>query len=453
MKRGPFRSALRWLLEADKPVPPRSDQEIAAEVRRNYRWNFGANLLDGVVFWFGYSFASASTILPLFVSKLTPNPLAIGLLAVLAQAGWSIPQLFSANAVERLARKKPVIVNLGFFLERVPIWLLVVGAWLAIRSPGLALITFFIGFAWHNLGAGVVATAWQDLIARCFPVDRRGRVMGITFFAGTGMGAIGSALSAWLLKSFRYPTNFVYIFAIAAAAITLSWVFLALVREPVQPLSTPPQSQRQFWSGLVTILQRDSNFRRFLIARLILALGGMAGGFVTVAAVARWGVADSTVGIYTGALLVGQTVGNLAFGWLADHRGHKFSLELGAFFSFVSYALAALAPAPGWFFVVFVLIGVATGAVVVSGILVVMEFSEPGRRPTYIGMANTGVGFVGIGAPLLGAWLASVDYGWRFAIGAVVDLAALAVLRWWVQEPRWTEVGARPSLESGVHTP
>jgi MFS family permease len=179
----------------------------------------------------------------------------------------------------------------------------------------------------------------------------------------------------------------------------------------------------------------------------------MASGFVTVAAVARWGVADSTVGIYTGALLVGQTIGNLIFGWLADHRGHKFSLELGALFSSVSYALAALAPAPGWFFVVFVLMGVATGAVVVSGILVVMEFCEPGRRPTYIGLANTGVGFISIGAPLLGAWLASIDYGWLFATSALADLTALTVLRWWVKEPRWVEAGARPTLESGVPSP
>ena len=124
----PVRNALAWLLELHRPVPERSEAEITAEVQRNYRWNFSVNLLDGAFFWFGASFMSSATILPLFVSKLTTSPLAIGLLAVFAQASWFLPQLFTANLVERLARKKPVVVNLGLFMERLPVWGLVLAA-------------------------------------------------------------------------------------------------------------------------------------------------------------------------------------------------------------------------------------------------------------------------------------------------------------------------------------
>ncbi len=436
-----FGGTLRWLLQVDRPAPYRSDDEIEAEAERNYRWNFAVNLLDGASFWFGFSFASASTILPLFVRKLTPSPLALGLLAVLAQGSWFLPQLFTANAVEHLARKKPVVINLGFFLERLPFWMLVVAAMVAGRSPKLALVVFLGGYAWHGLGAGVVATAWQDLIARCFPVDRRGRFMGITMFIGAGTGAIGSGLSVWLLKTFPFPTNFAYTFAIAAAAITLSWFFLALTREPVQPMSTPPQSNRQFWSRLPDIVRQDHNFRHFLVARMLMALGGMGTGFVTVAAVARWQITDSAVGVYTGVLLVGQTIGNLGFGWLADRYGHKISLELGALVSALAFVLAWLAPSEVWYYPVFALMGIQLGAIIVSGILVVMEFCEPGRRPTYVGLANTGVGVVNMVAPLLGAAVAGFSFAWLFAASAAVNLVALATMRWWVREPRWTEVG------------
>lgn len=433
--------ALRWLLQVDHPTPWRSDEDVAAEVARNYHWNFAVNLLDGAAFWFGFGFVSSSTILPLFVSKLTTNPLALGLLAVLAQGSWFLPQLFTANAVEQLARKKPVVVNLGFFLERLPTWLLVIAALAAGRSPVLALILFMAGYAWHGLGAGFVATAWQDLLARCFPVNRRGRMLGTTMFIGAGTGAIGSALSAWLLAEYRFPLNFAYIFAIAAAAITLSWAFLALTREPVQAVSVPPQSNHQFWTGLPVILRQDRNFRRFVVARTLMALGGMGGGFVTVAAVARWQVPDSTVGLYTGMLLAGQTVGNLTLGWLADRMGHKLPLEIGALTSCLAFACAWLAPSAGWYLLVFFLSGITLGAIIVSGILVVMEFCEPERRPTYTGLANTGVGMVGIVAPLLGAWLASVHYGLLFAISATVNLLALMAMHWWVQEPRWAPMG------------
>ncbi len=434
-----MRLALRRLLQVDQPVRPRSDDEIVAEVERNYRWNFSVNLIEGTSFWFGLSFVSSSTIVPLFISKLTTSQLPIGLVAIISQAGWYLPQLFTANAVERLARKKPVVVNLGFFLERLPIWVLAGAALIAGRSPGLALALFLVGYAWHNLGAGVVATAWQDMIARCFPVDRRGRFLGITMFGGTGTGTLGAALSTWILAAFLFPINFVYIFMIAAIGITLSWFFIALTREPVQPVTAPRQSNRQFWAGLPDIVRHDHNFRRFLLARLTLALGRMGMGFVTVAVVERWQVPDSTVGIYTAALLLGQTLGNLAFGFLADRFGHKLSLELSALASLLAFTLAWLAPSPDWYYAVFALLGVTLGAVIVSGILLVLEFCEPQRRPTYVGLANTGVGLVSIIAPLLGAWLAGINYNWLFALSAGVNLVALAMMRWWVQEPRWAQ--------------
>lgn len=432
------RNILSILLQKDRPVPPRTDAEIAAEVERNYHWNFAVNLLDGATFWFGLSFISGSTIAPLFVSKLTSSPFLIGLVAVIAQGAWYLPQLFAANFTEQLPRKKPVVVNLGFFLERLPMWVIVAAAPVANYSPELACLLFLVGFAWHSIGAGVCAPAWQDLIARFFPVNRRGRFFGTTLFIGAAAGAAGAALSAWLLRNVPFPTNFFYIFAVAAAGLSLSWGFFALAREPVQPVEVPRQSNRQFLAKVPGIVRRDENFWHFLIARSLMALGNMGSGFITVAAIQRWQIPDSTVGLYTGVYLLGQTAGNLLFGLLADRFGHKLSLELGALASVLAFTLAWLAPSPEWILAVFFLLGVNLGAVLVSGILVVMEFSEPRRRPTYAGMANTTVGVVSIAAPLLGAWLATLDYSWLFAASAVLNLAGLVAMYWRVKEPRWT---------------
>ncbi|MCB0207633.1 MAG: MFS transporter, partial [Anaerolineae bacterium] len=184
--------------------------------------------------------------------------------------------------------------------------------------------------------------------------------------------------------------------------ITLSWVFLALTREPVQPSPVPRQSNRQYLRALPGIVQQDENFRRFLSGRMLLAMGGMGTGFVTVTAVQRFQVPNSTVGLYTLALLVGQTAGNLTFGLLADRRGHKLSLELSALAGMAAFATAWLAPEPTWYFASFVLLGISTGGVIVSGILVVMEFCLPEKRPTYVGMTNTAVGIISLLSPLVG---------------------------------------------------
>lgn len=440
-----YRRALRRLLELDRPVPPLDDAGMDAYRDEHYRWNFTVNLLDGASFWFGLSFASSSTIMPLFISKLSDSPWPVGLVAVIAQGGWFLPQLFTANTVERLARKKPVVINMGFFLERLPMWGLLLAVLLAARSTSLALILFLLSYAWHSLGAGVIATAWQDLIARCFPVERRGRFLGLTTFIGTGTGALGGLFSGWLLANFPFPLNFAYTFAVAATGITVSWLFLALTREPVQPVQKPRQSTRQFWVDLRGIVRRDDNFRHFLLGRSMLALAGMGQGFITVAALDRWAIPDQTVGGYTAAMLLGQTAGTLFFGFLADRRGHKLSLEFAALAGLLAYALAWLAPAPAWYYGVFALLGLQFGGILVSGILVVLEFAAPARRPTYVGLANTGVGVVGVLAPLLGAGLASVAYGWLFALSAAAGLAAFFLLHWAVEEPRWREGSVPPA--------
>ena len=46
---------LRRLLQVDRPVDPLTEAELTAERERNYRWNFGVNMMDVVAFWFGLS--------------------------------------------------------------------------------------------------------------------------------------------------------------------------------------------------------------------------------------------------------------------------------------------------------------------------------------------------------------------------------------------------------------
>jgi MFS family permease len=175
----------------------------------------------------------------------------------------------------------------------------------------------------------------------------------------------------------------------------------------------------------------------------------MGSGFVTVSAVSRWQVPDGVVGLYTMVLLIGQTVATLLAGFLADRRGHKLPLTLSVLAATLAYALAWLAPAPGWYYVVFFLLGAANGTAVVSGTMISLEFSLAHLRPTYIGLINTALGLVGMISPLLGAWLASQSYDLLFALSAVFSLAGLAALHWWVVEPRRLPVRGESSSETG----
>ena len=145
----------------------------------------------------------------------------------------------------------PIMVNVGFFAERLPLFALVVAASLAVRAPTVALILTVAGFAWFSLGGGAIAPAWQQLVARCFPVDRRGFFMGFGSSIGTGFGVLGAAASVALLATLPYPSSFVAIFAVGALSVLLSLAFMTQMREPVPAQLPPHQSSREYWSGIL----------------------------------------------------------------------------------------------------------------------------------------------------------------------------------------------------------
>jgi MFS family permease len=424
-----------------QPVPKKpiaSTSEAQQQIEQNYRWNFLVNTLDGASFWFGMSFFSSTIILPLFVSHFTDNPLMIGLIPFLGWAGIFLPQLFVANAVERAPLKKFFPVTIGFFTERLPIILLVpMTYFLATSQPVLTLVLFFVLYTWHNFGAGVIIVGWQDMIAKIIPVEKRGRFYGISNFIGNGTGILGALAVPFLLNKFPFPQGYVFSFAATAALFLLSWVFLTLTREPAVYSSKPAVSQLNYMRSLPEILRRDRNFRMYLLSQIIFSLSGMATGFLVVYTVKTWNLPDAQASGFTIALQIGLALANLFFGFLADHKGHKLSLEICMLLSALSLVLAILAPSPWWFFPIFFLRGAVNAGAFISGISIVYEFTDAENRPTYIGLANTIPGVAGSVAPLIGGWLAgALSYQAMFILSACIGVVSWVLLRFAVREPR-----------------
>jgi MFS family permease len=411
---------------------------VQQEIAQNYRWNFLVNSLDGASFWFGMSFISSTIILPLYVSHFTSSPLMIGLIPFLSTAGFLVPQLFTSNVVERAPIKKFFPVTIGFFLERIPIFLLAPTAYfLAASWPSLALIAFFVLYAWHTVGAGMIVVGWQDMIAKIIPVEKRGRFFGITNFLGHGAGILGALAVPFILDKYTFPLGYVISFALAAVLIFLSWVFLSLTREPAVQSSKPPVSQLDYLRSLPEVLRQDRNFRMYLLSQIVFYLSGMAIGFLAVYAVQTWHMSDATAGGFTVALQIGLALGNLFFGFLADRKGHKLSLEICLMLSILSLILAISAPNPWWFFPIFFLRGAVNGGTFVSGISIVYEFADTENRATYIGLANTLPGVAGAIAPLLGGLLAGVmSYQAMFILAGIIGVFSWILMRFAVREPR-----------------
>jgi MFS family permease len=166
-------------------------------------------------------------------------------------------------------------------------------------------------------------------------------------------------------------------------------------------------------------------------------LATMSFAFYIIYAKTAFGMDEFTAGVLTATLTIAQTVANLGMGWLGDKFGHRSMLVLGALAMTASSLLAWWAPSLDWFYLIFILEGLANVAIWTVSMAITVEFGTEAERPTYIGLSNTLVSPFSIMAPLIGGWLVdTVSYQATFMIAVILALLTAFVLGVLVKDPR-----------------
>jgi MFS family permease len=402
---------------------------------RHLTRNFIFNVLDGTAFVFGVSLISRYTVLPLLVSQLSDERWLQGLIPALTYTGWFLPALFMAPFVASRPRRKPMI-QIATLGERLPF--LALGL-ILLLSPEMSsttlLILLFTIYGIYTFSGGIAMIAWQDFIARLIPERRWGTFFGLQFGLGGVLGTAGAVLAAAILAGFPFPQNFGILALICFGAQVISYIFLSLTIEPPQTVA-PRQPMLAFLGGVGPLLRRNLAFRRYLFCRAAIALGLVGHSFLTAAALERFHPTPAEIGVFTGVLVAVQALAQLGLGALADRWGHKQVLELSTGVGMLALLLAVLAPAVGWFLLIFAMVGVAQAGYQLAGFTLVFSFSTPAERPTYIGVANTTLAPVAALGPLLAGWMADLSsYNTLFLALMVIGMIGLLGLHWSVPAP------------------
>ncbi len=406
------------------------------DILTNLRHNYIYNVLDGAFFGLALGFTSFVTVIPLFVSTLTDSAVLIGLIPAIHNMGWQLPQLIIANRVSQQSRYKPMVLMITL-QERLPFLVLALVAWLIpVIGARTALIFTFILLIWQGLGGGFTANAWQSMIAKIMPPDRRGTFYGVQSAAANLLASLSAIAAGYLLNVLDSPLDFTVCFLLTSLAMGISWLALAQTREPETPPANPPIGQKEFWRKLVVILKRDANFRWFLTMRMLSQFALMGFAFYTVYAVQILGMNEFTVGILTSVLMGTQIIANPIMGWIGDRWSHRALMAIGALAASLSGVIAWAAPDPYWFFPVFILAGIANVSVWTVGLAMILNFGDEHERPAYIGLANTLIAPATIIAPLLGGWLAQRSgYPVAFIASAIAGVATAIILYLFVRDP------------------
>lgn len=415
-----------------------------AFVERHLRHNVLALGADYALFLIGLSFASRSTILPAFAEHLGAPNVVIGAIPAVMTVGWLLPSLFAAGHTEALSRRLPFVLRYTVW-ERSPfLGLAGVAFFLAEGAPALSLALLLVLLLVITGVGGALLPAWMDIVGRAIPTTLRGRFFAVASLLASLGGLLGSFGTAYILAAIRAPWSYGVCFLTSALFMGLSYVALAVTREPRAVITSPRVPLGEYLARIPSLLRRDRNLSWFLAADALSIMGMMAGGFYTVYALRFYGAPAWQVGVFTTLLLSGKMAGNVVLGWLGDRAGHLRVLMIGVAATIAANVVALAAPSLALFSLVFALAGVQLAAIDVSGFNVLLEFAPGvGERPTYVGLGNTLVAPVAFAAPLLAGVMAdALGFESVFGVAALFGLVALGLLLARVRDPRHERAAA-----------
>ena len=423
-------------LTSTAPAPVDPEAEYEAFVRANLRRNYAANYLHGMLGMTGFRLINAPTFVPAYLFSFTGSDIIVGLGLGLQQLGGVISPVFGAAHIEHRKRVVPAAMLLGT-LMRVQILGLALSGWLLSGAPLLVAVLAFLFLL--GLFGGPQRVAFQLLMAKVIPIDRRGRLQAWRNVTG---GAIAAALSyfagRWLIEDEvlgnGYATTFLLAFVLTSLGLT---ALRLLIREPIPPTLRPKSRTADRIREFPALLRADRDFAAFLAVQ-VLAMGGrVAAPFYILYAGTTVELTGATLGLLSLAFLGADTLANLVWGYAGDKFGFRATLLAAIALWIASTAMLLTADALVPILLAFVGLGAASSGYMMSSTTMVLEFGRREDIAMRIALSSTAEGAMAALAPLCGGLLAAaLGYPVLFAISMALQGGALLLLLLRVREPR-----------------
>jgi len=401
---------------------------IKSEVERTKnisKWNFTMGVLHGTFFTGGMALANPDTILPVFLSNFTASKVVIGLFSSLMGSLGNIvsalPQMVVANRLENKIHKIPVL-RLAIVIRALCWGFLSLTTYLfAVSHPKLTLyLIFFLLFIFTFMG-GIATIPFMDIWGKSLPSTLRGRFFGYRQFWG-GIFAIGTGFFAATVlsnKEILFPKNFALLFLFAFILISISYLALGSVKEPVEEVYKERLAFREFLSRAFAILKSDSNYRRFLYVQILSGAGALALPFYILYAKDILKIKLGMVGILLLAQMVGSVLSTLIWGYLADFAGSRKVIQISTLVGFMVPLIAfGISPSQPKMFLIllFVLTGFFITGRKIGKSNFLLDVAPTKKRPTYVGVSGSLTIIVAF-FPLIGGLVVqNISYSFLFMV-------------------------------------
>jgi MFS family permease len=404
-------------------------------VQANLKRNYTANFIHGVLGMTGFRLIYAPTIIPAYLLMITGSAAMVGLGTALLQLGATVSPILSGARIEHRSHILPYSIRVGSMMRLAILGMALAGWFLTGHVLVVVTLALFLFLGFFN---GAQRVAFQMIMAKVIPIDRRGRLQGYRNLAG---GLIAAVL-AWVAGKYfiadhwlgnGYSTTFLFAFALTTAGLL---VLQFMIREPAAPASRPVIPLRERIRQFPQLLE-DKDFARFIGSQACATAIRIGGPFWTVYAGQRLGMSGALIGGLSFAFLGADTLSNLLWGPMGDRLGFRivYILSLAAAGGGVVLLMLSSTAVP--IYLAFVLLGIGGSGWMLAATTMVLEFGAHEDIPMRLAFVTTAEGAVAaIGPILAGLLVAAAGFAPLFAIVLGGIASALALMTFAVREPR-----------------
>jgi MFS family permease len=327
-------------------APPMSAQSTTKPyIRRNFK----LGVINGSFWLLARALTDPDTILPAFaVALMGDNPLYVGLLVSLVNAGWFWPPLLMTRRMSTTERRHPwyklsAVIRVGAMLAA---W--AAAYWLAADSPVVAFVAIGLSYLAFSSGGGIGLIPFMSVVTDSVPPDRRGKFFAMRFFFGGLMAFLAGFWVKWLLgedSGYSFPQDYAYLFGVAtvvSALALLSWWFAREPEHKVETRSLPLGVQ--LLRGLRR-LRRHPEFRRLVMSRVMMSASyGLIVPFLVPYAYRSLAMAEAMVGIALASRVLCYSMFNIIWSRLSRRYGNRFLMMVGGAVHMAGVVLVLLTP-------------------------------------------------------------------------------------------------------------
>jgi len=412
------------------------------EENKKLKWNFLMGVIHGTFFTAGQAFGSQNTILPVFLNTITSSKTIIGSFFSTINIFGVIPQLFVANKLENKIIKISLLRKAIF--TRALCWgiLTLITYFFAKKSPNFVLFSTFFLLSLFTFMGGIATIPFMDIWGKAIPPNLRGRFFGLRQVLG-GTFAIAAGFVAKSIlgnKQIIFPYNYSLLFLLAFIFISISYLGLGSVKEPIEEVHKDVLPFKDFLKKGMKILKKDANYRKFLTVQILTGANGLALPFYVLYAKNILKVNISTVGIFLSVQTAGMVLSNILWAHLSDFHGNKKVIQITSMSGFVIPFLAIITkPSLSKIFILlFITIGIFTAGSNLGKTNFLLDISKPKERPIYVGLNNTLTFPITLFPFLGGVLIHTISYKFLFELTFLIMLSGF-LLSLKLEEPRKIE--------------